>query len=513
MTEQIEFWRVVYLLPTLLAAFGMACVAVMIWRHRQRRGGFALWVVCVTAAVWAFGEGAGFLGLEPAQILFFWKIGYFGVTIAPLALMLFALDYVGYTHVLTRQRSVLLAVLPALTLLAVWTNEWHGLIWTQVWMDETTPFPTLANRHGPLLWVYFVYCTLLVVLTALFLLRRMAELQPPQRRQVRLLLLALFVPLLANILYMSRLFPLRNIDVTPLAFNIVVLVFVRNILLERLFELVPVNAHEIYRSLDDAVFVVDAEGRLMDSNQTARTLLQQVPASQIGQPLAELLPQATSLLSGDADEGRCEMSLDGHYYDVRMTALRSANNRFSGRLLVWREITERKRLEAELQHFAMTDVLTGLWNRRRFFEFGEQEIERATRYRRPLSLIMLDLDHFKQINDAHGHEAGDRVLAGFGALLRTALRNVDGIARLGGEEFAVLLPETDVVAAQEVAQRLLELVRAEKFTIGSQRSLGVTISAGVVTLAPGEMTMTELLRRADAALYRAKGAGRDQLIA
>ncbi|MBS1186869.1 MAG: diguanylate cyclase with sensor [Burkholderiaceae bacterium] len=512
MTDNLALWRFAYVLPNLLACFGMAFVAMLVWRFRKQRGGLLLWLVAVTAVCWAFGEGAGFVGLPPGGILFVWKIGYFGVALTPLVTVLFAIEYVGHGHLLTTRRVLSLSILPVATLLAAWTNEWHGWIWATVKMDMSTPIPTLANTHGPLLWIYAAYCNLLALVTGGFLARRLGELQPPQRRQIYLLIASLALPLVANGLYMMRLVPMRNMDLTPAAFIVVVFVFIRSLQRERMFELAPVTAHEIYRSLEDAVFVVDDADRLQDLNGPAHHLLPPSPMENIGQPLAVLLPQARELLRSAAGEHRGEVALGEHFYDVRVAPLNNADGRFSGRLLVWREITERKRLEAELRRLATTDSLTGLFNRRHFLARGEEEIDRARRYGQPLSLIMVDIDHFKLVNDTLGHEAGDRVLLALAAILTAQSRASDCVGRLGGEEFALLLPQADSAAARQAGLRLLDAVSAARVAIEDGSQLDFSVSAGVTTMQADDLAMRALLRRADDALYQAKREGRNRLV-
>lgn len=161
-----------------------------------------------------------------------------------------------------------------------------------------------------------------------------------------------------------------------------------------------------------------------------------------------------------------------------------------------------------LEQLALSDSLTGLANRRRFFEQASAEVVRAQRYRHPLSVQMFDLDHFKLINDRFGHIAGDNVLRAIADVLRANLRRNDLAARIGGEEFAVLLPETDVDAAECHAERLRQAIASYRF--GADLP-DITVSVGVSCLETGETTIEAVLLRADKALYRAKMAGRDRV--
>jgi diguanylate cyclase (GGDEF)-like protein len=169
---------------------------------------------------------------------------------------------------------------------------------------------------------------------------------------------------------------------------------------------------------------------------------------------------------------------------------------------------ENAKLHHLVQRQATTDDLTGLVNRRRFIEALESEIVRASTFASPLSVVLGDLDHFKLVNDRFGHHAGDEVLRRFAELVREHLRDVDVPGRLGGEEFAILLPGTDALGAVAVAERVRRSLRELRPTPDPDDE--VTASFGVAQLAEGE-SGDELLRRADIALYRAKSEGRDKV--
>ncbi|RME46506.1 MAG: diguanylate cyclase, partial [Chloroflexi bacterium] len=166
-------------------------------------------------------------------------------------------------------------------------------------------------------------------------------------------------------------------------------------------------------------------------------------------------------------------------------------------------------LHAEVQALAITDSLTGFYNRRGLFELGRREVERARRFGRPLSALMLDLDHFKLVNDTYGHHIGDQVLAELAACCRQVLRDVDLLGRYGGEEFVFLLPETGVAAAEPVAERLRRHV--ERSLMNTDRGpISITISLGVAQLDETCPDLETLLEHADQALYVAKRSGRNQ---
>lgn len=170
---------------------------------------------------------------------------------------------------------------------------------------------------------------------------------------------------------------------------------------------------------------------------------------------------------------------------------------------------ERGERVRSLEHLAITDGLTRLYNHRYLQHRLEQEIERARRYGSPLSVLMIDIDHFKQINDRYGHAAGDIVLTELGRVLTQDLRVTEIIARYGGEEFVIVLPQTSASAAVIAAERLRKRVETHSFPIGGDYAISLTISIGVAGMEDKNMTRTDLLERADKALYAAKENGRN----
>jgi diguanylate cyclase (GGDEF)-like protein len=179
------------------------------------------------------------------------------------------------------------------------------------------------------------------------------------------------------------------------------------------------------------------------------------------------------------------------------------------------EITERKRIEAELERLATTDPLTGLYNRRHFFTVAEAEFKKAQRYERLLSAIMLDIDHFKKINDTYGHAVGDQALIFLAQHLRACMRAVDVVARYGGEEFVILLPETPAETAyQQVAERIRVQLEQAVMPLPEGGDLKFTVSLGIADNArpAPDATFEHLLKMADEALYVAKDSGRNQSV-
>lgn len=232
-----------------------------------------------------------------------------------------------------------------------------------------------------------------------------------------------------------------------------------------------------------------------------------------------------------AERRRIQREADGtavdRYYDgfgwLRVTKFATPSGAVAGFAVDINELKEReaalnaqiersKELENQLRELANTDVLTGLPNRRAFFERLETEFRRVGRYGDSLSVIMMDIDNFKSINDVYGHSFGDEVIARIAATAASALRTpVDLIGRLGGEEYAVLLPVTGVDGAGECAERIRNAVAHIPFEAGGE-PVRVTASFGIATVAPDDRQCSDVVSRADSALYRAKTGGRNRVV-
>ena len=181
-------------------------------------------------------------------------------------------------------------------------------------------------------------------------------------------------------------------------------------------------------------------------------------------------------------------------------------------MLTYSDVTDIVRHSEELERLATIDGMTGIYNRRHFLALADREWSRSKRYGRPLSFLMIDIDFFKSINDRFGHEIGDRVIVHLTAIARESKRDSDVLARIGGEEFALLLPETDLQQAEQVAERLRREAAAHPLNATSV-SVPMTVSIGVAVAEDRMAGIADLMKAADHALYEAKIAGRNRVIA
>ncbi len=197
--------------------------------------------------------------------------------------------------------------------------------------------------------------------------------------------------------------------------------------------------------------------------------------------------------------------------EINVTAHYDQSGELTGYHGVTREISDRKRLEKELEQRATTDELTGIANRRHFLELARNEIQRTLQFKYPLALALIDIDHFKRVNDSYGHAAGDQVLLMWTRLCQNNIRQIDVFARFGGDEFVLLLPETTGEQAYDIMNRICLALRTEPVHL-NEKLISISISSGIASLVSETDTLDMLLERADRALYRAKEAGRNCVV-
>ena len=278
----------------------------------------------------------------------------------------------------------------------------------------------------------------------------------------------------------------------------------------------------ILEAVADGVYGIDAQGNTTFVNPAALKLLGYTYPEIINRSVHELIHH--SYPDGSHyPEKACHITVsiekavtqsvkeevfwrkDGSSFPVEYTCIPIVQKGVTkGAVITFRDITRRKKADKKLRHLATTDHLTGIYNRKRFEELLCQEIRRSNRYGTRISVAMFDLDHFKHVNDTHGHEAGDKVLQEVARLTRQNLRETDIFSRWGGEEFMILAQETDRNGIMKLAEKTRLAIAQHRFDSVDH----VTASFGIAQYQPGE-SQTSFLKRLDEALYKAKKAGRN----
>jgi len=510
--------------------------AYISWRRRKTRGGlyFALGTMGVT--LWTLAAGFDYASIPISLKVFFAKFEYTGYNLAFASFAMFVMTYAGFETWLGKPwvKSLFLFI-PASNILLAWTNDWHGWLWSGFVRSDIGDNMVIFEHGSGYLWAIITgYLMILIIIVPLWhASRRGSELS---RRQARLLFGASLLTVVGNVLYLLETPSFRGVDWTPLSFSISSLLFVWALYGTRLLDLVPIARDKLVKNLSDGMIVLDRQNRIIDINQTAAQMFELQTVTLIGKDLANIIPQSR-LLWDQALEQEIKTGFEvgvqnKRYFDVLLSPLREGSKGIIGRLIIFRDITERKEAEIQLRNAydqleekvkqveelqiilheqAIRDSLTGLHNRHYLKEVLGGELARAKREGYPVCFVLIDIDHFKSINDKYGHSTGDIVLQHFANQLLQLTRTGDIVCRYGGEEFLVILPNTMVAMAAQIAERWRITFEALRMIV-SDRKIGVTISCGVSEFPAHSSTETEALEIADKALYTAKNSGRNQVV-
>jgi diguanylate cyclase (GGDEF)-like protein len=356
----------------------------------------------------------------------------------------------------------------------------------------------------------------------------------PYRQQIGAMALACLFPAASGILYSFNLTPWPGLDLSAAGCAFTALIFAWTIFRFGLLDLVPVAREALIEQLADGVIVLDNQNRIVDINPAARKLAMEQPENWIGAPADTLLVRqfGLPLAALQPHESSFEIETTGDpngHLEMHVSFLHDRHGRISGRLILLRDITVRIQVQTELQSAyqqlqvqlveirdlqerlqeqAIRDSLTGLFNRRYLVDILERELARSAREKNPVSLVMIDIDHFKLVNDQFGHKAGDLVLQALGVLFTRYTRRSDIACRFGGEEFILVLPNSTLENACKRADELR--MEFEELCIHHEgREIRATFSAGVAEFPANGKTEEEILSMVDRALYAAKAAGRN----
>ncbi len=427
-----------------LLAASVLCglVSLLLWRRRRIPGGGTLALLMSAVSGWAlvaaFEAGASAVATK----VLLSKLEYIGSGSSALLLLVFALKHAEKTRWLALPRGILLAVIPIVNLALVFTNDWHRQLWTG-FSEGPAGTNQIIYHHGPLFFTAVSGLYALILAATIVLIRTALKRSAAHRRQALAILIASVAPWIGTILYLLDLDPFAGFNVIPMSFAVSGLALSFSIVGLRHFDVVPIARSALVENMSDAVLVLDTEGAIADANRAAEELLA-TEGRLIGRSADDILSRWPTVLrhcrTDEPIQGEALLGEDPlRYVDVRVTPLRHGRGAVYGRALVLRDITLRyraerglqraneqlreqleeiERLQEKLRDQAIRDALTQLFNRRYLQETLPREIAQSAREGTPLSLLLLDVDRLKELNDTAGHPAGDALLQSIGGSYR-----------------------------------------------------------------------------------------------
>lgn len=520
---------VIMLLGGLICSGG----AIYVQRHRQAVASRSLTAILSSSAVWAAFYGFELIAHDASTKQLLGNLKYVGITFLPLSWLLFSFRFTGRGDRITRRVLILLAAEPVLLLGLLALPATQELI--RYYPDPPLePFPIVST--GPLYWVNAVYLNILAIAATVLFLVTLSRHPPQYRRQRSWLAVAYLLPWIPNLAHNLGIGPAEHLDLTPVALAISGPILVWGFFRSRLVDLAPVARRHVVENMPDGVIVLDTYHRVVDHNPASGALLNMPEVDLIGMHIAQLfagvgpaleprggigthrvsipsLPDMEMPDPGTPNVGAPRAATASRVLEIEITPLggtASSSDRSAGYLVILRDDTERLANEERLQRLAHHDPLTGLPNRKLLGDRLDHALAHARRNNSSFALLFLDLDRFKMINDALGHETGDLLLRQVADRLNRCLRDEDTIARVGGDEFVVLLAEVSRrVDAERVAEKLIEALD-QPFVV-RDRDLRVTASIGVAHYPLDGIDLDRLMTAADNAMYVAKAQGKNRV--
>jgi diguanylate cyclase (GGDEF)-like protein len=503
--------------PIILVIFlyvsAMLMVYLAAWAHLRSRVSAARefsWLM-VSVVIYTLGYSIEISRTDLSGILDAIRFEYLGIAMVPALMLIFSLRF---TEKKLRWYAYgLILVIPFITIAMVFTVEYHSWFYIQPSVIQGALFPVVSFQRGPWYYVHFIYLQAAPAASAVLLILHAVRAGAKYRKQVILIAIGSCIPLLAGILYVIGLF--QGIDPAPFSLSLTGIVLSIALFKFGLFELVPAARERALDSIRDGFLVVDRYGRLQDLNRAGWRL---PGASEF--KIGDFLPEHNALAIHlhplfENSSDRVEFSMDTAesgllYFHGSAYPIMTQTGVPEGTAILISDVTENAGLLRRLNQIASTDELTGILNRRSLIQLGEFELSRAIQAGTPIGVMMIDLDHFKRINDLHGHAVGDEVLRHVVACFRKGLRANDIFGRYGGEEFVVFLPRTDLQTTLHVAERLREKLAESNLVDG--QTIQMTASFGVHSSVPDPGSKIDgLLNTADLALYKAKANGRNRV--
>jgi len=494
-------------------------------------------LLLVSMGIWSGFYSTRWLDISLAAKVVGFNVMYLGVSALPTLFLLFVITFTHRDTWLTRRNLILLSVQPIVSLLLEWTNKYHHLFFSSFQAIQGQDFITIDFIRGPWYFGNVVYSYAILAIGFFLLSQGALRSSPLYLNQYRLLLIGSILPWAGSLYSEYNFHEWEGVDLAPLLFGISGVIFALAVFRTRFTDLIPVARSYLIENMSDGLLVLDEQNRILDINPAMGNFLKNKVSSYIGKNAYEVFVEWMEQIDflDEKVETRIELKVPrdpSRYLDLRVTPLYDRKHTLNGHLMIFRDITQRKQVEKRLRYVndrqqsqlieigllqsklreqAIRDPLTNLFNRRYLEETLDHEIARASREGYSICIMMIDLDHFKKVNDTYGHEAGDHVLKAIAATLSIETRRGDFACRYGGEEFVVVMPNMDQQIAYERAEKLRNALNSLYIPYGIY-SLTTTISMGIASYPANGLTREAILRAADKAMYAAKEAGRDHIL-
>ncbi|WP_211748038.1 histidine kinase N-terminal 7TM domain-containing protein [Paenibacillus sp. Marseille-Q4541] len=506
------------LVPIIMILFGgtlSVCLCIYgILTFKNSPGGRYYIIMTLLAALFSFAYIFELVSTSIEKMMFWIKIEYIPLTLIPVFTLLMCIDYVGIKLKCPVYYS--LFVIPAITMLLQVTNDFHHLYYTSMKLRSDGPFPMPELEYGFWFGVHsaFLYGCMIAGITVLLRGIRTAA-RARFRIQIVVMVIGLIVPVMGGFIYLTGLSP-YGIDLGPIFTSISFIFHGIALLRFQMFDVIPIARDMVFTNMEDGIVVLNEKQMVVDYNHAMLGIVPTLNRKVIGKKASDVFSQYPELIevieAGKEQDQKFLLHGVYSYFHIQFAPIRNKQRQQVGTILSFSNITERVLMQKKLKKLADTDSLTGMLNKRALIRQSEACLNKLTYTGGTFSMIMFDVDYFKQVNDKIGHEAGDIVLTHVAEAVRENIQPADIAGRYGGDEFVLCLPNTSLTEAYTVADSIRSHI-AEQSMLVNGKEVRVTSSFGVTQVSINEgdepLPLITLMRQADQALYMAKERGRN----
>ncbi|NLL38102.1 MAG: diguanylate cyclase [Clostridiales bacterium] len=477
------------------------------------RKAFSALVLCISFYLFGY---LMIINSNNLQEMVFWnQIQYLGLPFISVLWLMVALLYTKTIYSLKNQIAILLFSLPVITFFVRLTNSWHHFFYTKWEMRQFFGYYSLYMERGFWYYVNISYSILCLLLTIIiYFIGYLKNKVGYTKSHFLVFLFASLLPFIGIVLILFA-FEEWSIDYSALIMPISLLIISYGILKYDFLEIRTLARETIFENNFAGMVVLGPGKRVIDYNKAAEKFFEAINIKLNNYPIEHILNREPKLLEIFESESSRDFSLviDGEerFFEIDVVPLGEPHDGNTRMLKSIRDVTDERKIQDKLKFLATIDSLSGLYNRAEFMNLAKREFAWAKTSNEELSLLIMDLDNFKNINDSFGHAAGDEMIREIGSIIMTSFRKTDIAGRIGGEEFAVVLKNASLEEAKKVAEKFRETVARRKVIYEGQE-ISSTVSIGVAAIRGNTddiNNIEDILKMADDALYKAKAKGRN----
>ncbi|NMD70995.1 diguanylate cyclase [Bacillus sp. DNRA2] len=492
----------------LIGIFFIILFLYSLYKYKNRMADlFAL--SCLLIAIFTIGYGFELQAETYQEVEFAIIVELSGLAFIPALSILIAFEF--YPKPLSILKKLIIFTIPVITFFIVLTNQYHHLYFSDLVIHHYKGNTTTTLVRGPWFYIFIPFTFLAILLSHLLFLKKWIEVSFHIKSQAFWMYLGSSSPGIAYVLYLFDIVAIPY-DITTFGFAIFALCFFIAIFQYEFLNLEQIARERVFDNIREGFIVIDQRNRIIDFNKAGTLVFPWLSNKSFGKSI-EMYPEGPLLTNQNSQQFTIELTRNNQKMYLGFTVtLMYKKNQPDGKIFIFQNITEQTIILEKLEEMASFDGLSNVFNRKKLIEEAEKELYRTYRSGNPLSFLMLDIDFFKYINDQFGHLAGDQVIKEIIQKCKERLRQSDIIGRFGGEEFLILLPNTNLQNALKIAEDLRVMIEKLPITFEEQ-TIFAKISIGVASTSSFSepMALNELINESDKALYLAKNTGRNKV--